>query len=205
MDVPAGSSNRIRLSAFATGAEKELPYDFTFDFADTTLSPFGSSKEVSDPNYDETDRVLAGVATWKRDMSERIDIEAEVSGLYGRIENDNGANAPGGDFQDTDLSNTRGIGALRSRVEPAPGLLLVGGAEYRGIRSTGRTSPRSSARSRTPPSSAASTRGRCTGSSMRNGEGASSRTRGSGWTITRATGRTGSRASRRGSAGTRPG
>jgi vitamin B12 transporter len=76
--------------------------------------------------------VLAGVATWKRDMSERVEVEAEVSGLYGRVENDNGANAPGGDFQDTDLSNTRGIGALRSRLAPAPGLSLVAGAEYRG-------------------------------------------------------------------------
>jgi vitamin B12 transporter len=131
-DVAAGAGDRIRMSAFATGAEKELPYDFTYDFADTTLSPFGSSKQIEDPNYDETDRVLAGTAAWKHDIGRGAEIEAEVSGLYGRIENDNRPNAPGGDFQDTDLSNTRGIGALRGRVIPAPGLSLVAGAEYRG-------------------------------------------------------------------------
>ncbi|HET9250558.1 MAG TPA: TonB-dependent receptor [Candidatus Eisenbacteria bacterium] len=132
LDAIAGASNRIRVSAFATGAEKELPYDFTFDGADTTLSPFGSSKQVADPNYDETDRVLAGTAAWKRAVAPGAEVEAEVSGLYGRIENDNGPNSPGGDFQDTDLSNTRGIGALRARVEPSAGLSLLAGAEYRG-------------------------------------------------------------------------
>lgn len=131
-DVPAGGADRIRVSAFATGAEKELPYDFTFDFADTTLSPFGSSKQVEDPNYDETDRVLAGTAGWTREVGRGAEIEAEVSGLYGRIENDNRPNAPGGDFQDTDLENTRGIGALRARLSPATGLSLLAGAEYRG-------------------------------------------------------------------------
>ncbi|HEU5312103.1 MAG TPA: TonB-dependent receptor plug domain-containing protein, partial [Candidatus Eisenbacteria bacterium] len=30
MDATAGAADRIRVSAFATGAEKELPYDFTF-------------------------------------------------------------------------------------------------------------------------------------------------------------------------------
>ena len=132
MDVTPGASDRIRVSAFATDAEKELPYDFTFDFADTTLSPSGSSKQVTDPNYDETDRVLAGTAAWRRVVAPGAELEAEVSGLYGRIENDNRANTPGGDFQDTDLSNTRGIGALRARVEPAAGLSLLAGAEYRG-------------------------------------------------------------------------
>ena len=132
MDVAASASDRLRVSAFATGAEKELPYDFIFDGADTTLSPFGSSKQISDPNYDETDRVLAGTAAWRRAVAPGAELEAEVSGLYGRIENDNKANSPGGDFQDTDLTNTRGIGALRARVEPASGLSLLAGAEYRG-------------------------------------------------------------------------
>jgi outer membrane receptor protein involved in Fe transport len=120
------------VSALATRAEKELPYDFTFDFADTTLGPFGSSKQIADPNYDETDRVAAGVASWTRPVGSEISLEAEVSGLYGRIENDNRANSPGGDFQDTDLENTRGTGALRTRLHPAPGLALLAGAEYRG-------------------------------------------------------------------------
>ena len=131
-DVGTGASSLLRVSAFATGAEKELPYDFTFDFADTTLGPFGSSKQIADPNYDERDRVAAGVATWTRPVGPDLALEAEVSGLYGRIENDNRANAPGGDFQDTDLENTRGIGALRARLHPAEGLSFLGGAEYRG-------------------------------------------------------------------------
>jgi vitamin B12 transporter len=131
-DVPTGASSLLRVSALATGAEKELPYDFTFDFADTTLGPFGSSKQIADPNYDETDRVAAGVASWTRPLGSEASFEAEISGLYGRIENDNRANFPGGDFQDTDLENTRGTGALRARLHPAAGLSLLAGAEYRG-------------------------------------------------------------------------
>lgn len=133
-DVSTGASSLLRVSALATGAEKELPYDFIFDFADTTLGAFGSSKQIADPNYDETDRVAAGIASWTRPLGSRASLEAEVSGLYGKIENDNRPNAPGGDFQDTDLENARGIGALRARLQPADGVSLLAGAEYRGER-----------------------------------------------------------------------
>ena len=132
-ETPVGESNRVRVSALGFDGSKELPYDFTFDPLDTTLGPFGSSKQVYDPNHEEDDRLLAGSALWTRTMSGALSLEGELAGLTGRIENDNRAN--GGtstDFQATTMRNTRGSGSLRARVHASAASQAVLGAEYRG-------------------------------------------------------------------------
>ncbi|HEY6221982.1 MAG TPA: TonB-dependent receptor, partial [Candidatus Eisenbacteria bacterium] len=132
-ELPVGARDRVRVSALATNGEKELPYDFFFDFTDPTLSPFGSNKEIRDPNNDEEDRLFAGIATWRHSLHRSVDVEAEVSGLTGRIQNKNEANGGGAtDFQDTDLKNTRGMGALRARLNGGSSFRAVAGADYRG-------------------------------------------------------------------------
>jgi vitamin B12 transporter len=121
-----GGSDRARLALLLTDGRKELPYDFIFDPSDPTLSPFGSSKEVRDPNDQEIDKLVAGSGTWERKIGSLLALEGEVSGLYGEIQNDNEANASGGDFQHTHLKNTRGIVSLRARVNPGPAALVFG-------------------------------------------------------------------------------
>src|SRR6266850_3110718 len=64
-ELPVGTLDRVRVSGLATSGKKELPYDFFFDFSDPTLSPFGSNKQIRDPNNDEEDRLFAGIATWR--------------------------------------------------------------------------------------------------------------------------------------------
>jgi len=133
LKLPVGARDNIRLSGLANHGEKELPYDFFFDFTDPTLSPFGSNKQINDPNNDEEDRLLAGVATWEHTLTSSMDLEAEVNGLTGRIQNQNETNGGAAtDFQDTDLKNTRGMGALRARFHRGPALRAVACAEYRG-------------------------------------------------------------------------
>ncbi len=133
VEVPAGARDRMHLSGLATDGKKELPYDFFFDYADPTLSPFGSNKEIRDPNNDETDRLFAGIATWRHALDRQVDLEAEVSGLTGRIRNENEPNGGGAtDFQNTDLRNTRGMGALRAKLHRGSSLQAVAGADYRG-------------------------------------------------------------------------
>jgi vitamin B12 transporter len=132
-ETPIGEANRLRVSALGFDGVKELPYDYTFDPLDTTLGPFGSSKQVYDPNYEEKDRLLAGSALWTRAMGAKLSVEGEVSGLSGRIVNDNRPNAgPGSDFQNTTMRNSRGAGSLRARVRASETAQAVVGAEYRG-------------------------------------------------------------------------
>ena len=119
LEVPVGGE-RMRVSALATQGEKELPYDFLFDPADPTLSPFGSLKQVKDPNNFEKDRVLAGSATYERGLGARVALEAEISGFAGQIENRNPPNPPSTtDYQRTQLDNTRGIASLRAKFTAA--------------------------------------------------------------------------------------
>jgi vitamin B12 transporter len=133
MELPVGAKDRVRVSGLATDGKKELPYDFFFDFTDPTLSPFGSNKQVHDPNNDEQDRLFAGIATWRHTLLPAVELEAEASGLTGRIQNQNEPNGGGAtDFLDTDLKNTRGIGALRARLHHGSLLQAVAGADYRG-------------------------------------------------------------------------
>jgi vitamin B12 transporter len=123
------------VSGLGTDGRKELPFDFIFDPTDPTLSPFGSSKEIRDPNNDERDRLLAGRATWDRRLSHLASIEGEVSGLTGRIENDNRPNGGAStDFQNTEMKNRRGVGSLRARLSGDPALSIVLGADYRSDR-----------------------------------------------------------------------
>jgi vitamin B12 transporter len=131
VDVPVGG-DRLKVSALATQGEKELPYDFLFDGTDTTLSPFGSLKQIRDPNNFEKDRVLAGSATYERGLGARAVLEAEVSGFAGQIENRNPPNGSSTtDYQRTQLDNTRGIASLRARVHSGEWALGILGAEYR--------------------------------------------------------------------------
>jgi len=132
-ELPVGANDKVRVSGLAADGKKELPYDFVFDFTDPTLSPFGSNKQIHDPNNDEQDRLLAGIATWRHTLLPAVELEAEASGLTGRIQNQNRPNGGGAtDFQDTDLRNTRGIGALRARLHRGSSLQAVAGADYRG-------------------------------------------------------------------------
>ena len=132
-ELPVGTLDRVRVSGLATSGKKELPYDFFFDFSDPTLSPFGSNKQIRDPNNDEEDRLFAGIATWRHALRPSLELEAEVSGLTGRIQNQNEPNGSGAtDFQDTDLKNTRGVGALRARFHRGSSFRAVAGADYRG-------------------------------------------------------------------------
>jgi vitamin B12 transporter len=126
------ASDRIRVSALGTSGRKELPYDFAFDATDPTLSPFGSFKEVLDPNYEERDRLLAGRATWTHRLGRLGSVEVEGSQFRARIENDNKPNPGGsGDFQETVMENSRGVGTLRARVGAGPGAQALIGAEVR--------------------------------------------------------------------------
>lgn len=131
VEIPVGRE-RVRVTALATQGEKELPYDFFFDAADPTLSPFGSYKEIRDPNNHEKDRVIAGSAAYTRALSAHASLEAELSGFAGMIQNQNPPNAPSTtDYQRTNLDNGRGLAALRARVTPTPSLQTVLGGEYR--------------------------------------------------------------------------
>jgi vitamin B12 transporter len=133
MELPVGSRDKVRVSGLATEGKKELPYDFFFDFTDLTLSPFGSNKQINDPNNDQEDRLFAGSATWRHTLHRAVELEGELSGLTGRIRNQNEPNGGGAtDFQDTDLRNTRGMAALRARLNRGSSLQAVAGADYRG-------------------------------------------------------------------------
>ncbi|HEU4725709.1 MAG TPA: TonB-dependent receptor [Candidatus Eisenbacteria bacterium] len=120
-----GPGTRIRLSGLYTHGVKELPYDYVFDFTDFR------SHQVTDPNYEERDRIAAGGALLTREFGRALSVDAELSGLSGRIVNDNAPNSPGGDFQDTKLDNTRWTGALRARAARGDAIRIVAGAEYR--------------------------------------------------------------------------
>ena len=131
LEVPIGGE-RLRMSALATQGDKELPYDFFFDATDTTLSPFGSLKQINDPNNSEKDRILAGSMTYERAVGARVALEAEASGFVGQIENRNPPNPPSTtDYQRTQLDNSRGIASLRAKISPAAWAQGVVGAEYR--------------------------------------------------------------------------
>lgn len=132
VEAPAAGGT-LRVSALGTRGDKELPYDFFFDFADPTLSPYGSYKQIHDPNNRERDRLVAGSAAYTRPLSTRASLEGEFSGFAGRIDNEN--RADGGtrpDYQLTFLKSRRGIVALRARVEPVEGVRGTVGAEYKG-------------------------------------------------------------------------
>lgn len=125
LDLPLARGDRLRLSGIATRGRKDLPFDFVYDPGDFLLH------EVRDPNNREIDRVAAARASYTLRLGARASLEAEGSGLSGRIENRNDPNAPGGDYQRTTLSNTRGIAALRARLAAGAGALLLLGSEYR--------------------------------------------------------------------------
>ncbi len=117
---------RMRLSGLYTQGAKELPYDYVFDFSDFR------SHQVTDPNYEEKDRIAAGGVLLTRELGRALTLEAEGSGFTGRIVNDNAANSIGGDYQDTRLDNTRWTGAVRTRYSKGETGGIVMGAEYRG-------------------------------------------------------------------------
>jgi vitamin B12 transporter len=122
-EVPVSSADRLRVSAMATDGDKELPYDFVFD---------PDPRQIHDPNNAETDRLVAGSAAWRHELSSSLDLEGEGSILYGDIHNENGENVPGGDQQDTHLKNTRDMAGLRLAASPGGGARVVLGGEYRG-------------------------------------------------------------------------
>ena len=129
--IPVGS-DRLRVSALATQGRKELPFDFFFDASDPTLGPFGSLKEIRDPNNEEKDRLLAGSMAYERALGSRLALEGEVNGFAGQIVNENPPNAPSTtDYQRTHLDNTRGIASVRTRLDLSNGLAAVVGGEYR--------------------------------------------------------------------------
>ncbi len=131
LEAPIGEE-RLRVSALATQGDKELPFDFLFDPADTTLSPFGSLRQVRDPNNHEKDRILAGSAAYERAFGARVALEGEVSGFAGQIENQNPPNPPSTtDYQRTHLDNSRAIASMRGKLDIAPWAQGVLGAEYR--------------------------------------------------------------------------
>jgi vitamin B12 transporter len=131
LSVPIGAE-RLRVSALATQGTKELPYDFLFDASDTTLSPFGSLKQVRDPNNQEKDRLLAGSMAYQKTLSPRAALEAEVSGFAGQIANQNPPNPPSTtDYQLTHLDNSRSIASLRGKFDATGWAQAVVGAEYR--------------------------------------------------------------------------
>lgn len=131
LGIPIGNE-RLRLSALATQGTKELPFDFLFDPADTTLGPFGSLREIRDPNNEERDRVLAGSVAYERPFGSRLALESEISGFAGQISNQNPPNPPSTtDYQRTHLDNTRGIASLRGKIDLPNGAAAVVGAEYR--------------------------------------------------------------------------
>jgi len=119
------ASTRVRLSGLYTNGVKELPYDYVFDFSDFR------THQVYDPNYEERDRLAAGGVLLTRGLGNALSLEGEASGLTGRIVNDNAANAPGGDYQDTKLDNSRWTGALRARAGGGASIQTVAGGEYR--------------------------------------------------------------------------
>jgi len=123
-------ATRVRLSGLYTHGVKELPYDYLYDFSDFR------THQVVDPNYEERDRIATGGLLLTRQAGTMLAIEAEASGFMGRIVNDNAANVPGGDFQDTKLNNTRWTGGARARFTGGDVVRLVAGAEYRGDRVT---------------------------------------------------------------------
>ena len=131
LGLPIGG-DQLRVSALATQGTKQLPFDFLFDPADTTLGAFGSLREIRDPNNEERDRVLAGSVAYERPVGSRLALEGEVSGFAGQIENQNPPNPPSTtDYQRTHLDNTRGIASLRGRMNLPDGGAAVLGAEYR--------------------------------------------------------------------------
>ena len=131
LGIPVGS-DRLRVSALATQGRKELPFDFFFDASDPTLGPFGSLKEIRDPNNQEKDRVLAGSMAYERAFGARLAVEGEVNGFAGQIVNENPPNPPSTtDYQRTHLDNTRGIASVRGRLDLSNGVAAVVGGEYR--------------------------------------------------------------------------
>jgi vitamin B12 transporter len=130
LEVPVGA-DRLKVSGLATQSTKQLPYDFVFDVADTTLSSSGSWQEIQDPNNEEEDRLFAGRAVWAHPLGPRAALEGEASGLRGRIENANAPNAgPGSDFLSSDMENSRGTLALRARFASGSNVDGVLGGEY---------------------------------------------------------------------------
>jgi vitamin B12 transporter len=125
LEAPLRRGDRLTVSGIATRGRKELPFDFLYDPGDFQVH------EVRDPNNGETDRVAAGRAAYALRLGARASLEAEASGLTGRIENRNEPNGPGGDYQRTTLRNSRGIASLRARIASAGGALALLGAEYR--------------------------------------------------------------------------
>ncbi|MGE5175147.1 MAG: TonB-dependent receptor plug domain-containing protein [Hyphomicrobiales bacterium] len=124
LDVPRGTT-RLAVSAIATRGRKEIPYDYRFDTTDFT------THEVADPNSEETDRLAAARATLSRPAGSKATLEAEVSGLSGRIRFRNAPDAGTTDFVDTRLDQTRGIVSLRARLRDLGPVQAVLGAEYR--------------------------------------------------------------------------
>ena len=123
-ELPVGG-DRLRLSGLFTHGRKEIPYDFRFDNSDFLFH------EVLDPNQKETDRIVAGSASYSRAIVRGLSLEGEVSGLAGRIEFDNDPDGGTNDHVHTDLDQTRGIASVRARAVRGRAQAVFG-AEYRG-------------------------------------------------------------------------
>jgi len=131
LGIPVGG-DRLRVSALATQGTKELPFDFFFDASDPTLGPFGSLRQIRDPNNEEKDRLLAGSMAYERAIGARLAVEGEVNGFAGQIVNENPPNPPSTtDYQRTHLDNTRGMATVRGRLDLSNGAAAVVGGEYR--------------------------------------------------------------------------
>jgi vitamin B12 transporter len=124
-DLRVRNADRLRVSALGTSAKKELPYDYVYWFSDSRVH------QVLDPNNEEEDAVAAGRVAYTAALHPRASLEAEVSGLAGRIENRNEPSGDATDYQRTSLDNSRGTAALRARAGAGSRTQAVLGAEYR--------------------------------------------------------------------------
>lgn len=123
-DLPLGG-DRLRLSGLFTHGRKELPFDFRYDVSDFRYH------EVLDPNQKETDRIVAGSASYSRAIGGGLSLEGELSAFAGRIEFDNDPDGGTNDHVNADLDNTRGIASIRARATRGMAQAIFG-AEYRG-------------------------------------------------------------------------
>lgn len=123
-DLPLGS-DRVRLTGIFTHGRKEIPFDFRYDASDFLYH------EVLDPNQKETDRIVAGSASYSRAIGRGLSLEGELSAFAGRIEFDNDPDGATNDHVNADLDNTRGIASIRARATRGMAQAIFG-AEYRG-------------------------------------------------------------------------
>jgi outer membrane cobalamin receptor len=99
-EFPVTPNDRLRVTGLVTDGTKEIPYDFTFDSSDPTLSPFGSNKEIHDPNNEEQIS-----RSRERALTHRFSQAAGTrASPGGRIENNNEPNGGGATVSRTPTS-----------------------------------------------------------------------------------------------------